>query len=84
MFSQFKAQDVIRCDICEKDAPHMHCDICHINLCKACVMDHLSNESKDHKLVSFHQRGSTINYPRCQIHTDKICELRCEHCTFPI
>ena len=37
-----------------------------------------------HKVVPFHKRGSTINYPKCQEHSPKICELQCKHCNIPI
>ena len=84
MYSKCIAQDVVRCDSCQADVPHMHCDICHINLCIACVMEHLSDESKDQKLVSFNKKTSNITYPRCQKHAAEICELHCKHCTFPI
>ena len=47
-------------------------------------MEHISDESKNHKLVSFHQRGSTINYQRGQTHSFKICEHHCKQCTFSI
>ena len=84
MNSQSEAQDVIRCDLCDTDIPHMYCKICNISLCKACVMEHLSAESKDHKLVSFNKRGPTVIYPKCQRHSNKICELHCNQCKMPI
>nr|XP_022309603.1 uncharacterized protein LOC111115234 [Crassostrea virginica] len=84
MDPHYSAQDIIRCDLCETPVPPMCCDVCHINLCEACVMEHLSDDSIDHKVVSFHKRGSTINYPKCQKHHPKTCEVHCKHCNIPI
>ena len=61
---------------------HMQCDICHINYCKTCVMEHLSEESKDNKLVLFNKRISAITYPRCQKHAAEIYDFTVNNASF--
>lgn len=74
-------QDVLRCDLCETSVPLLHCDICHVNLCKPCVGEHVLDESKEHRILPFKMRGAT---PKCRKHSSKICELHCEQCDCPI
>ena len=76
--------DVIRCDRCETPVPTMHCDTCHINLCKKCVVEHISDEFNSHRVVSVSKRGDTDSFPKCPTHYPKRCELLCAHCNIPI
>nr|XP_034307137.1 uncharacterized protein LOC117682814 isoform X2 [Crassostrea gigas]XP_034307138.1 uncharacterized protein LOC117682814 isoform X2 [Crassostrea gigas] len=74
------AQDVHRCDLCETAIVHSYCDICHVNLCKPCVVDHISDGYHKHVIVPFNERRSTLIYPKCEMHPHKSCEFQCKDC----
>ncbi|XP_056021941.1 uncharacterized protein LOC125652247 [Ostrea edulis] len=79
------AQDVMQCDLCETAMVQMHCDTCLVNLCKACVGEHIStDECKDHKVVKFQSRKSTPLYPGCTSHNKERCEMFCNQCHIPV
>ncbi|XP_052679587.1 uncharacterized protein LOC128160325 [Crassostrea angulata] len=74
------AQDVHRCDLCETAIVHSYCDVCHVNLCKPCIGDHISDGYDKHKIVPFKERRSTLIYPKCGTHPHKNCEFQCKDC----
>lgn len=75
MDPEYSLQDLVRCHLCETQTPPLHCDICEKYQCETCKEEHLSDESKDHRVVPFEMRRSTT---KCKIHSTKICELFCE------
>ncbi|XP_062600390.1 tripartite motif-containing protein 55-like [Saccostrea cucullata] len=80
-----RAQELMRCDLCETAVVQMHCDTCLVNLCKACVGEHISTgESKDHKVVKFQDRKSTPLYPECSTHSKERCKMYCKQCDIPV
>ncbi|XP_056012452.1 E3 ubiquitin-protein ligase TRIM36-like [Ostrea edulis] len=84
MHSRRSAQEVLLCDLCETVPLQSHCELCNINLCKACVGEHLSDSSKRHNVVPFLHIKSTPNYHKCPDHADKHCEIYCEKCGIPV
>ncbi|XP_062621610.1 E3 ubiquitin-protein ligase TRIM45-like [Saccostrea cucullata] len=84
MDPRYSAQDILLCDLCQIAALQSHCELCQINLCKACVGEHLSDSSKRHKVIPYKHRTSAPMYPKCPKHSEKNCELYCEKCDIPV
>nr|XP_034315554.1 uncharacterized protein LOC117685341 [Crassostrea gigas] len=74
------AQNVHRCDLCKTAIAQSYCDFCHVNLCRPCIGEHISDEYETHKIVRFQDRRSTLIYPKCMTHTPKNCEHQCKSC----
>ncbi|XP_078340878.1 uncharacterized protein LOC111110618 [Crassostrea virginica] len=72
--------DVARCDLCKTAIAQSYCDFCHVNLCKPCIGDHISNEYENHKIVPILKRKSTLIYPKCETHQKENCKYRCKDC----
>lgn len=66
---------------CDKNAVPMFCTLCPINLCKGCVVEHISDVSKKHEVVPIDLRKSMLVYPLCKIHGREHCEMYCEDCS---
>ncbi|XP_062575121.1 E3 ubiquitin-protein ligase TRIM36-like [Saccostrea cucullata] len=79
-----RAQEILLCDLCLTAALQSHCELCQINLCKACVVEHLSDSSERHNVVPYKHKTSAPNYQKCPNHTQKHCELYCEKCDIPV
>ncbi|XP_078340616.1 uncharacterized protein LOC111108839 [Crassostrea virginica] len=80
MDPDYSAQDVARCDLCKTAIAQSYCDFCHVNLCKPCIGDHISDEYDKHKIVPFQQRKSTLIYPKCTSHQNEACKHQCKEC----
>ncbi|XP_065940227.1 uncharacterized protein [Magallana gigas] len=74
------AQDVHRCGLCETAILHSYCDFCHVNLCKPCIGEHISDGYDKHKIVPFQERRSTLIFPKCEMHPQKNSEFQCKDC----
>ena len=84
MDPDYSAQDVARCDLCKTAIAQSYCDFCHVNLCKPCIGEHISDEYDKHKIVPILQRKSTLIYPICETHQNKTCEYQCKDCNIHV
>ena len=73
-------QDVARCDLCKIAIVHSYCDFCHVNLCKICIGEHISDDYNKHMIVPIHQRKSTLIYPKCETDQHETCQYQCKDC----
>lgn len=78
------AQDIMRCDLCRINGVQRYCDFCKVRLCQFCIGEHISDEYEKHKIVSFHDKNSSVKYPMCKTHPNKICKLQCKRCNIYI
>ncbi|XP_078339246.1 uncharacterized protein LOC144627160 [Crassostrea virginica] len=84
MDPDYSAQDVARCDLCKTAIAQSYCDFCHVNLCKPCIGEHISDDYKKHVIVPIQQRKSTLIYPKCQTHKNEDCKYQCKDCNISI
>ncbi|XP_078309721.1 uncharacterized protein LOC144618063 [Crassostrea virginica] len=85
MDPDYSAQDVARCDLCKTAIAQSYCDFCHVNLCKPCIGEHISDDYKiNHAIVPIQQRKSTLIYPKCQTHHNEDCKYQCNDCNISI
>nr|XP_022297460.1 probable E3 ubiquitin-protein ligase MID2 [Crassostrea virginica] len=80
MDPDYSAQDVARCKLCKTTIAQSYCDFCHVNLCRPCIGEHISDEYDKHKIVPFQQRKSTLIYPKCATHRNEDCKYQCKDC----
>ena len=80
MDPDYSAQDVARCDLCKTAIAQNYCDFCHVNLCKPCIGEHISDEYDKHKIVPIDLRRSTLIYPQCEKHQNGDCKYQCNDC----
>ncbi|XP_078340721.1 uncharacterized protein LOC111107788 [Crassostrea virginica] len=84
MDPNYSAQDVARCDLCKTAIAQSYCDFCHVNLCKPCIGEHISDEYDKHKIVPILQRKSTLIFPKCGTHQNKTCKWQCKDCNINV
>lgn len=78
-------EDVERCSHCKAPIPIYHCDVCDVNMCRVCVSEHDSNDSKEHKVVALKTLERIAKFDtKCTKHFVTYCNLYCEQCDISV
>lgn len=80
MEPQHNGHNHVLCDLCNSADHPLHCESCQINLCRACVSNHLLDSFVTHQIIPFEKRELVPIYPICKEHSPKKCYLHCEEC----
>lgn len=70
-----RAEDVLRCRVCETPEPSLLCDICGIYIYKSCVGEHLLDQSKEQREVAFEKQGLPT---KCSKDSTQFCDIYCD------
>ncbi|XP_061168978.1 E3 ubiquitin-protein ligase TRIM71-like [Saccostrea echinata] len=84
MDPRYSGQDVLHCEACETAKVLHICEICHVNLCKACIGEHIYDGYDNHKIVSYNSKKTSPKFPDCKIHDNSRCDMYCEDCDIPV
>lgn len=62
MDPQHGRQKNVNCDLCENPNHPLYCETCQINLCRACVGNHLLDSSVRHQIIPLEKKDSDLLY----------------------
>lgn len=77
-----QGQDVVLCQLCPNPVEH-HCNLCHVDLCSPCTVQHLADKTNRHEIVEFINRKEGPILPECNSHKKNRCEMYCKDCCKP-
>lgn len=81
----YAAQDAARCQICETAVVHMHCHSCEVNLCMACIGNHVTlNPRTEHQVLGLDLHKSSLTFTKCCTHPNQCCQFYCKECDIPV
>lgn len=73
------AQDVVRCGLCNENLVPSYCEYCNAKLCKPCIVNHISGQYDQHRIVPFQERKSTLILPICKTHSKETAMQVMQH-----
>ncbi|XP_052692134.1 transcription intermediary factor 1-beta-like [Crassostrea angulata] len=78
-----QGQDAMFCQLCTNPVEY-HCNLCRVDLCSPCTLNHLADKTNRHEIVEFINRKKGHVLPECNSHKKHRCELFCRDCQEPM
>lgn len=77
-----QAQGIVVCQMCPNPVEN-HCNLCQVDLCSSCILEHMKDKTKRHEIVKFINRKRGYVLPECNLHKKTHCEMLCRDCSIP-